>query len=264
MAKNKESLPAVTKAAALAAKQWKEALKLARQLRHEWEKRFEMTKSLDDLAALRVRHPWPDISELDGDPPHVLFIDFGGHELVTELIEKTRPRIMLEVGTYLGGSTLKWLETRPDFTLIILDSWPAGADDWIDTLIASRPFWVKDIESLKPVSRACHRHGIVKVALHNLRAFRDRVIPIQMPWETGYSYIQSFVEPDIIYIDADKEPEGIVQAHELFPAAILCGDDWTWRDEKGIYRVREPVRRVAALRGGRVLTKDCTWVVDQD
>jgi len=220
-------------------------------------------KPRDGLDALRARHPWPDISGLDGDPPYVWTLDGGGRELVAKLIKKTRPQIFLEVGTFLGGSALRWLATRPNFTLIILDSWPDSAGLWRDTVVASPLFWGKDTKPLKPIAQAIHRHGIVKVALHNLRRYRDRVIPIQMPLEAGYAHVRGFVEPDMIYVDADKQPQSIMLADQFFPAATLCGDDWEWQDEGGGYPVRDPVRRIAALRGSRVLTKESTWVVDQ-
>ncbi len=225
----------------------------------------QMAKSLDGLNVLRARHPWPDISELDGDPPHEWSLDGGGRELVAKLIKKTRPRILMEVGTFLGGSALRWLATRPDFTLVILDPWPQWLGSWIDNEIASPSplVAVRDSKRLKRISQAVHRHGISKVALHNLRSFGHRVIPIQMPWETGYAYVRSFVEPDMIYIDADKKPQSIMLAHQLFPAAILCGCDWDWQDESGGYPVRDPVRRIAALRRATVLTKHHTWVVAQ-
>jgi hypothetical protein len=220
-------------------------------------------KSLDGLNALRARHPWPDISELDGDPPHVWSLDGGGRELVTELIQNTRPRIILEVGTFLGGSALTWLETNRDSTVITLDPWTQAVASYVDIVIASPPFWVRDTEPLKPISEAIHRHGIAKVALHNLRSFRERVIPIQMPAEAGYAYIRSFVEPQIIYIDANKQPQDYMLAHQLFPNAILCGDDWTWQDESGDYPVRGYVHQVAAFRDCTVLAKDATWVLAQ-
>jgi hypothetical protein len=223
-----------------------------------------MTVPPGGLDALRARHPWPEISGLDGDAPHVWSLDGGGRELITDVIQKMRPRIILEVGTFLGGSALRWLATRPDFTLIVMDVWTQGTGHWVDKVIASPPFWVQDIEPLKPISEAIHRHGIAKVALHNLRSFRDRVIPIQMPAETGYAYVRGLVEPDMVYIDADKQPSDYMLAHQLFPTTVLCGDDWDWQDEGGGYPVRGYAHHVAALRDCTVLAKDATWVLAQN
>lgn len=61
------------------------------------------------LARLRAAHPWPNIAGLDENPPLVWSLDVGGRELVIELIKRAKPEIVLEVGTFLGGSALQWL-----------------------------------------------------------------------------------------------------------------------------------------------------------
>lgn len=213
------------------------------------------------VALLRAAHQWPDLSALQDDPPHLWSLDGGGREIVVELIQKTKPRTFLEAGSFLGGSALTWLAADPDFTLISLDSWHQYAADWIDTTIASPPSWVTDAESLKPISEAVHRTNLMTVALHNMRRYRDRVIPIRMPIVDAYPYIAGFVQPDIVYIDADKQPEDYLLAHELFPSAILCGDDWSWRNPQGEFPVRNYVKDVAALRGCEIIAQDATWIL---
>lgn len=41
------------------------------------------------------------------------------------------------------------------------------------------------------------------------------------------------LRPDLIYIDADKQGAEIPICDELFPEAIICGDDWLWCDGWG-------------------------------
>jgi hypothetical protein len=36
------------------------------------------------------------------------------------------------------------------------------------------------------------------------------------------------LRPDLIFIDADKQAAEIQLCDELFPEAIVCGDDWLW------------------------------------
>jgi hypothetical protein len=215
----------------------------------------------DGIASLKTAHPWPDISALDRDPVHMWSLDGGGRELVEDLLKDRSISVVLEVGTFLGGSALRWLKAREGFTLIALDSWSPSAAAWVDTIIADPPSWVSDVESLGPISGALKLHGIEKVALHNLRKYRDRVIPIRMPAETGYAHVRSFVEPDLIYIDANKELLDYRLAHETFPNAILCGDDWTWQDSSGDYPVREFVNGIAELRDCTVVSRGATWLL---
>lgn len=215
----------------------------------------------DGIVGLGSAHPWPDISALDGDPPYMWSLDGGGRELVVDLLQSRPISTVLDVGTFLGGSALRWLAAREGFTLIALDSWSPYAAAWVDTIIADPPPWMPDVGSLVPISAALHEHGIEKVALHNLRSYRDRVIPIKMPVETGYAHVRSFVEPDLIFIDADKRPPDYMLAHQIFPKAILCGDDWTWQDASGAYPVRDYVNRIAELRDCAVISRDATWLL---
>jgi hypothetical protein len=215
----------------------------------------------DGIEALRLVHPWPDISALQNDPPHVWSLDGGGRKIISELIQRVRPQTILEVGSFLGGSALTWLSAGPRFTLIALDSWHQHAANWIDVVIANPPSWVSDVEALKPISQAIHRTDLMTVALHNLRRYRDRVIPIRMTAVEGYPYIAGLVQPDIVYIDADKQAENYYLAHKLFPNAIICGDDWTWRDEAGELPVRRYVNEIAALRGCSIVAEDATWML---
>ena len=68
--------------------------------------------------------------------------------------------------------------------------------------------------------------------LVNLWDHRQRVIPLRgRSPEKLYELAQLGVAPDLVYLDSDKSGVELEVCHELFPDAILCGDDWTyaWR-----------------------------------
>ncbi len=213
------------------------------------------------LATLRAKHPWPDISALDSSPPLSWNLDGGGRNLVIELIKRAKPKVMLEMGTFLGGSALQWLGADDDFTLIALDSWTAAAGAWVGKTIQEPPSWVADPLALVPIRDTLAKHSIMSVALHNLRAHKHRVIPIQMTAADGYPYLSAQLEPDIVFIDANKEMQDYSLAHELFPHAILCGDDWSWRDKSGAYPVRRYAQDIAERRRCNVVSQDATWIL---
>ena len=213
------------------------------------------------LESLRGANPWPDISGLDGQPSYMWNLDGGGRHLVTGLIKQVRPKTFLEIGTFLGGSALQWLKSAPDFTLIAIDTWSVYLAPWIQQQIDQPPAWVKDIRPLRRLVRPLAEHGIFKVAMHNLRGYRERVIPIVMSAEEAYSYVREFIEPDIIFIDANKEKKDYLLAHEMFPAARICGDDWDWQDARGENIVRRHVHEVASLRNCDVVAERATWVL---
>jgi hypothetical protein len=67
----------------------------------------------------------------------------------------------------------------------------------------------------------------------------------------------------MIYIDAFKQPEDLEVAFELFPDAILCGDDWSWRGPDGVLTMQENVKRFAERRGFTITAEGATWVLQR-
>jgi hypothetical protein len=214
------------------------------------------------LQALRSMNPWLDISELDGQPPYVWSLDGGGRHLVVDLIRERQPKVFLEVGVFVGGSALQWLRNSPDdMTLIAADLWGPGLENFVFKMAREPASWIVDMEPVMALQAPVREYGVYKVALHNLRDFRDRVIPLRMSVAMLYGYLRRFIEPDIIYIDANKERQDYVLAHDTFPRSILCGDDWEWQDAKGEFAVRPFVYEVAETRNCDVVAERATWVL---
>jgi hypothetical protein len=215
-----------------------------------------------ELQALRSMNPWPDICDLDGQPSYVWSLDGGGRHLIVDLIRQRQPKVLLEVGVFLSGSALRWLENSPEgMTLIAADIWDHHVENWVFRMALEPASWIVDMEPVSALQASLKKYGIYKVALHNLRDFRDRVIPLRMPVSALYGYVKTFIEPEIIYIDANKERQDYVLAHKTFPSSILCGDDWEWQDAKGEYAVRTFVREVAEARNCEVVAERATWVL---
>lgn len=214
------------------------------------------------LQTLRSKNPWPDIQELDGRPSYVWCLDGGGRHLILDLIRERQPEVFLEVGVFLGGSALQWLQNSPrTMTLIAADIWDQHAENWVFQMAREPASWILDMEPVMALQAPLREYGIYKLALHNLREFRDRVIPLRMRVATLYGYLKAFIEPEIIYIDANKERQDYLLAHETFPRSILCGDDWEWQDAKGEYAVRPFVHEVAEARNCDVVAERATWVM---
>jgi hypothetical protein len=214
------------------------------------------------LQTLRSLNSWPDIHELDGQPSYVWSLDGGGRQLIVDLIRERKPKVFLEVGVFVGGSSLQWLQNSPeDMTLLAADTWDHRAENFVFKMAIEPARWILDMEPVLALQRPLKEYGIYKVALHNLRDFRSRVIPLRMDAVKLYSYLKSFGEPDIIYIDANKEREDYILAHETFPNSILCGDDWEWRNKEGEFVVRSYVYEIAKARGCTVIAKHATWIL---
>ena len=131
-------------------------------------------------------------------------------------VAESKPRVIVELGSYLGQSALFWLELNPEAIVICIDHW-GGLSGWVpDTL-------PKDLQE--------DNFPLFETFLVNLWDHRDRVIPIQADTTLGLSTLDSYgVSPDVIYLDADHEyasvREEIRLCRKFFPGATLCGDDF--------------------------------------
>jgi hypothetical protein len=106
--------------------------------------------------------------------------------------------------------------------------------------------------------------------LANLWDYRERVIPIRGNSPDMLFEIHRLgAEPDLIFLDADKEGREIEICHELFPNATMTGDDWWWgrdrwwRADKG-YPIRKPVKDFCRQNRRFLKTSYQTWVIDDE
>ena len=214
---------------------------------------------------IRLENPWPDIESMKDIERIQLSLDGGGREIVEELLQDNNIKNLVEVGAFLCGSTRRWLEANPNLTVFCIDSWGSGLRDYLDKLISTFPQWIEnqvDRDQLRTLIGYYDTYGIMEVALNNIKEYRDRLIPIRKNAPEVYEYLKSSgLEPDVIYIDANKQWPEFISAHENFPDAIICGDDWTWKDSNGEYPVRDYVQKLADIRNKKVIAKDATWLI---
>ena len=213
--------------------------------------------SLEDL---RHAQPWPDIEDV---PSYRFSLDGGGRRHVVDLIKRTNPKVMVEVGCFLGGSVLTWLEASPDLTVIGIDPWAGNWDAHMERWLANPRVasLFKSIENIDTFRADLRQYGPYRSALANLRDYRDRFIPIQGLSPAALHVIADHgVAPDIVYIDAGKISADLDAAYRLFPKAHLCGDDWGWGAEEG-YPMRKVVEGFAAQHGHSIVAELQTWVL---
>lgn len=212
------------------------------------------------LDALRRDNPWPERLHAE---PFYLSLDGGGRHLVTSAIREHDVTLMIEVGSFLCGSTLQWLDASTDLTVIGVDPWDGNWGPYVrgmtDPAGLGRLATALDVEHLGELIEA---HGNYAVALNNVRAYGDRFIPVRRFSPEALHYLHSRgVEPGLVYIDAFKEVDDLAAANQLFPNAVLCGDDWSWRDESGSLRMQDHVTNFATERGLEVQAIGATWIL---
>lgn len=156
--------------------------------------RINTRANLDaSLDLSRTAHPWTDISEQSEYMPHIWRSDGGGRHLIIDLIKQKTFKVFLGVGVFIGGSALFRLEYTPiDMTLLAVDTFHAGAQEWIFAMGRDPAPWTTDVSLVQSVRDPLEKHGMFNVAMHNQRRFRDRVIPLRMPAVELYPYLKQF------------------------------------------------------------------------
>jgi hypothetical protein len=181
--------------------------------------------------------------------PLLINCDGGGREIVDRLIHSHQVGLILEIGTFFGGSALRWLETSKEVVVICVDPW---ADNWAADFATNCGF-PEFREQLNA------KDGFFHTFLKNVENFRDRIIPTREPSpDVLLKLFLMGVKPDLVYLDGNKTAGDLITAHQLWPKAILTGDDWAWNPEMG-YPMRQVVTTFAAEFCYEVESQMETW-----
>ena len=212
------------------------------------------------MDALRRDNPWPELPA--GVEPFYLSLDGGGRHLVTDVIREHGITLMVEIGCFFCGSARQWLNSSPDLEIIGVDPWDFNFSTYVREKAKEGHPSFTAFEDPFALADTIQRYGNYALALNNIRDERDRFIPVRQRSPEALHYLQRRgIQPQLIYIDALKTDEDLWVAHDLFPRSILCGDDWTWPDENGRFRMREHVERFADEKGFTVEAEFQTWVL---
>jgi hypothetical protein len=212
------------------------------------------------IGRLAERYKWPQVS---GIASYRFALDGGGRHLVTDAIAENSCSVLLEIGCFLNGSALQWLEASSALAVVGIDPWDLDAAASIrryrEASYAKAVFAaIADIDGF---IASLERHGAFKSALANVAAYRDRYIPVRDKSPDVLPELQALgLVPDIVYIDATKHRDDLDAVHSLWPDATLCGDDWTWAPEQG-FPMRRAVTAFAAENGFEVEAERATWML---
>lgn len=150
-------------------------------------------------------------------------------EGLKRLIEENRVKTVVELGSWLGQSTLYMASLLPEEGKVF------AIDHWIDSGDLEKPCVYKQF--LSNVIHAQLTEKIVPMRTTTTEAAQD--------WE---------MKVDLIYVDASHEEEDVYQdLTHWYPIAkksksLLCGDDYLWRPEEG-YPVQKALKRFCEKEG---------------
>ncbi|MBS3905122.1 MAG: class I SAM-dependent methyltransferase [Simkania sp.] len=145
---------------------------------------------------------------------------YSNHEPIAQLIDKFQVRTIVEVGSWMGLSTIDMAQMIPgDGKVYAVDTWKGSPNEDHDPQILATLY-------RQFLSNMIHAQ------------VTDKVVPIRLE-STEAAKIFDAV-PDLVYIDATHTYEACyADLQAWYPHVrdhgVLCGDDWAWGD-RGVER----------------------------
>jgi len=202
---------------------------------------------MEGLIKLKEKFPFPAPSKklekklVGGRPKGWCHVDNTNHFRL--LSDKNNP-VIIDGGSYMGLSAWWWLNIYPESTVICIDHWKGSAEH--------------QSESMKEEIA-----NLYDYFLTNLEEYKNRVIPIKENSSKGMAIVKEFgVIPDIVWIDWSHDElsvfSDVLDAIELFPDSIICGDDYTWDG------VKAGLESLKAIMNVKLYSSYSFWRVDRD
>ncbi len=177
-----------------------------------------------------------------------------------ELILTRKPTLIIEVGTWKGGSALQMAgvleEAGMPGTILCIDTWLGALEFWTDLDDPDRHLSLRLDHGWPTVyyqflANVCHR------------GFQRRIVPFPQTSATAALWLRaSGLRGDLIYLDGSHEEEDVYQDvldywEVLADGGTLFGDDYSWDG------VRLAVERFAREKGLRVTFMADKWLLQK-
>jgi hypothetical protein len=187
----------------------------------------------------------PDAAELHGllhkEPVYAGF-DFEGIPLdlqgwgsespaFAQLIGVEKPRLIIEVGTWKGGSALEMARVLDasglPAAILCIDTWLGAVEFWTEHEDATRYGSLRLKNGYPSVyyqflANVCHRRA------------QSRIVPFPQTSSIAGLWLRHFgIRADLIYLDGSHEEEDVLDDllrywEVLAPGGVLFGDDYSW------------------------------------
>lgn len=158
-------------------------------------------------------------------------MDGGESDAFRQLIEETKPTLIVEVGTWKGASALQMAKVTRAAALptqiLCVDTWLGALEFWTDQ---------NDPERYSSLRLRNGYPNVYYQFLANVchKGFQDRIVPFPQTASIASLWLRYYgMKPEMIYIDASHEEEdvyqdlcnywGLVNAN-----GVLFGDDYSW------------------------------------
>ena len=209
-----------------------------------------------------------NLREIEPADYSLLFsLDGGGRELVEEEIKKIlmkKSKInILEVGSYLGHSTVRWLDYDPNVNVIACDLFTSNADvhrRYISRNVVWAMNQYKNIDFDRFVDSLDSKDGHLRCFRSNLNNYLDRIVVYKGFYQNNIDEISKNHDIDLVFLDSDKVEEILRLSLDYFPNAKMTGDDWTWGEG---FPMRQAVLKICEENNFSVRADRQTWIIDK-
>jgi hypothetical protein len=179
--------------------------------------------------------------------PEYPFGYYCNQQQIEELFKKHEIRVVIEVGSWLGGGS-----TRHMAEMLVKNK---GVLYAVDTWLGSSTQQPGQMH-FQPILKLAYPQFLSNMIHWNLT---DVVIPLHMRSVEAAQILK--VQPDLIYIDGEHTKEAVYEdLTAWYPFVkdhgILCGDDWCWDS------VRAAVEQFAAENELTIVSSGNLWQLE--
>lgn len=170
------------------------------------------------------------------------WVDRYKQKVIKEIIDSTSPdpKTICELGSWLGQSTLFFLESFPNCHVYAIDHWSDQIRDYGNGSFLNLSD--DEIEKIKKTARSRGKSGplldsfirtLYEQFLRNCWNHQARLTPIREYTLPGLDILEEKkVTPDVVFVDASHGYDDVLadirRCHTLWPSALIVGDDYSW------------------------------------
>ncbi len=148
------------------------------------------------------------------------------HPYLAQAIERVRPRVIVEIGVWKGGSTLFMAENLRrlglDAAVIAVDTWLGSWDHWVN------PQWRRELSFVHGYPNFFYKF------MNNVKSLQlqDYVVPLPLDSVNAFHTLRAAgIRPDVVHIDAGHDYRAVKTDIDLWwpwlsPGGIMIGDDY--------------------------------------
>lgn len=207
----------------------------------------------DLLSLFELKDPFEDFSPLQDSR----LWGWNGNRLALQaLVNLTKPKIIIEVGSWMGLSSANFSLSMKQLglhesTLICIDTWLGSLEHWIEPENRSH----LELQNGYPTFYQRFLSNMAKADC------ADNLIPLPMPSQIAHRYLSHYnIASELIYVDGSHDEkdvyEDLISYWELLtPGGVIFGDDWPWES------VANAVQRFCRDKGVNYGLEEINWYI---